>query len=589
MSRTAHPVLRTTRRQLIFDTVGAPAVLSDSSIPVDVLRSSSNEIITTIPHCLSLPPSRPLCSTLSDHLANLLDWQRPLLDHVDHLCPLANLLNLLRCSPSSTSNVLAATDGGAKNDIGSFGWTIRHDDVDLVTCCGTVPGPNPGSYRSECYGVLSLLLYLHFLTCESPAPLPYCQLSVHLDCQSLISKLALHQSRTYYTPSEAVGPERDVLLQIEYYLDRLSICFSFSFVKGHQDDHHPIHALDSPSLANIKADSLASSALESASSSPTIPLLPASHCNLVVSGIPITRRFGHQIRHLVFDRPMRHYILGSREWSFTCDIDWEFYHTLCHQESRRPNFFIKWSHRLLPVGHVVHRRNAKESPNCPACDTYEDHDHFLSCSHPTRHHLHRQLLRCLRTRLECCRTDPILCDILLEGVLSVLHSRPFVYHLFPHRYQVLCQSQCSLGWCNLLKGFCSVHWRQLHSSYCIRTQQPTLASKPLILHEVHYILDYVVDIWLFRNDQRHGMDTEFHESERSRQTVASIIDLYNLRASVLPCDRHLFFDSVDEHLSQPQSSLRAWLTNHSHHLFRSHQQAILDNVTHTNPITSYFS
>ena len=75
---------------------------------------------------------------------------------------------------------------------------------------------------------------------------------------------------------------------------------------------------------------------------------------------------------------MRQYILGSRDWSFTCDIDWEFYHTLCNQESRRPNFFIKWSHCLLPVGHVVHRRNAKESPNCPACDNYEDHDRFLS-------------------------------------------------------------------------------------------------------------------------------------------------------------------------------------------------------------------
>ena len=208
----------------------------------------------------------------------------------------------------------------------------------------------------EVMDLLSLLLYLHFLTCDSPAPMPHCHLPVYLDCQSLLTKLHLHQSRTYYTPSKAIGSERDILLQIDHFLNRLSICFSFHFVKGHQDDDLDIAALSSSALANIQADSLASTALDSAVPSKSIPLLPASHCSLIVDGLPITRQFGKQLCHLIFDCPMRKSIIASCDWSFTCDIDWTFYATLCNQESRRPNFFIKWSHRLLPVGHVVHRR-----------------------------------------------------------------------------------------------------------------------------------------------------------------------------------------------------------------------------------------
>ena len=77
-------------------------------------------------------------------------------------------------------------------------------------------------------------------------------------------------------PREALSSERDVLLQIEHYLDLLSVSFDFQFVKGHQDDDKQPHELDSPALANIRADSLATSALESATLSASVSFFPAS-------------------------------------------------------------------------------------------------------------------------------------------------------------------------------------------------------------------------------------------------------------------------------------------------------------------------
>ena len=93
----------------------------------------------------------------------------------------------------TTSCLLAATDGGASRSVASFGWTICMDDVDIVSCSGAVPGPSPSSYRAECHGVLLFLLYLYLLLRSSPAPVPYCQLTVYIDCQSLLKKLCLHQ------------------------------------------------------------------------------------------------------------------------------------------------------------------------------------------------------------------------------------------------------------------------------------------------------------------------------------------------------------------------------------------------------------
>ena len=140
-------------------------------------------------------------------------------------------------------------------------------------------------------------------------------MTVHLDCQSLLTKLHLHQERQYFTPHEAISPERDVLMKIESLLDVLTLSFCFKFVKGHQDDDKDIHELNSLALANIQADSLASSALLSVAPSNDVIFFPASVCHLTVKTVSVTRNIASTIRHLIYEQPMRQYIVSSRPWS----------------------------------------------------------------------------------------------------------------------------------------------------------------------------------------------------------------------------------------------------------------------------------
>ena len=149
------------------------------------------------------------------------------------------------------------------------------------------------------------------------------------------------------------------------------------------------------------------------------------------------------------------------------------------------------------------------------------------------------------------------------------------------------QSQSNLGWPNLLKGSCSIHWRRLQNEFFVDNFYPKLVDKLGVLSSLRSCVNSVHAIWKLHNTQHHCADNEFQQSELPHQTIETIVDLYDLRDCVLPCDKHLFHPSLDDHLSKLQSSLHAWVTNHSEQLFHSHQQAIKDNVTHTNSLTSY--
>ena len=99
----------------------------------------------------------------------------------------------------------------------------------------------------------------------------------------------------------------------------------------------------------------------------------------------------------------------------------------------------------------------------------------------------------------------------------------------------------------------------------------------------------VIAIWTFQNNQHHNADNAIHESETTRQTIEAISELYELHDDVLLFDRRLFRPSLDIHLTESQSSLCAWLSNHSTQLRHSHHAAQGLNVSNTNPLESYFS
>ena len=60
-------------------------------------------------------------------------------------------------------NIYICSDGGAKEDIGSFGAVIANNKEILIHVSGQAYGKAPRSFREEGYGMLAILRFLHHL------------------------------------------------------------------------------------------------------------------------------------------------------------------------------------------------------------------------------------------------------------------------------------------------------------------------------------------------------------------------------------------------------------------------------------------
>ena len=591
-----HTILYVRNGRFRFSTAVSPGTIPDVVSPA-IRVSSTDEFITVRLAPCQFPVSPPPPTNILDAISSLVGWRHFLLEHLQvHRChddvvrALTSTVVASVPSPSdpTVSDLLAASDGGHKMKFSTFGWTIRLADKDLATCFGPVHGFDTTNYRAECHGLLSLLTYIHLLCQYYPSVDESCHLHVYIDNSSLLSRVLQHQQRLYYSPSEALFPEHDCILQIESLLDSVPVHFTFTHIKSHQDDDRDVSDLSPASRANVRADSLATHARSVTTRRSITPLFDAAVCDLRIGDRSITHHAASSIRHFAFDLPFREHVIQSRQWSSVDEIDWSFLGKQCARNSHRLHFCLKLVHRLLPTGKVLHRRNPIESPYCPACGEVESNEHFLLCSHSSRLPRLLQLVVQVRRAVDPIQSDPILKDILIEGVDSVILDREFPFHLFPVRYQSLCCSQANIGWLNLLRGFVSCHWLRLQDEYFHSHSLSDSCGRPGVLSVMNTIWTSLHDLWQFRNAQRHGKELAAQETEQVRQITIQLTELYQFRHRVLPEHRDLFRPSLDEHLREPTADLVAWFANHSDRLRASHLAAVASNVTHTRPITSYF-
>ena len=517
-------------------------------------------------------------------------WQHSLLHNVHFHDSIPTLLKTI--SSSLTQHTLfAATDGGATVESATFGWTLRTESTDLVSCFGPVHGHHPTAFRAEAIGLLSfltllrlLLLTYHWLQLPHSYPL-----TIYIDNQALVRLLHRSVSQQHYSPSITTSSEFDVLLQIFSIIPTLPLSIQFQHIKSHQDTRQPMSSLSLPAQANCCADHLATHARTQCVTLSQSPLYPAAQCSLHVSGKTITRSHPTFLYHIAFAAKLHKHILQSRSWDYTHTIDWDFFSTFCLRNTTHLNFLIKWVHQVLPIGTVLHCRQPSASPLCPACGNLENYLHFLVCNHPTRRHLHCQLITRLRKSLSSIVTDPTLKMILVEGVNHLLCHTPPSFPSTNSLYATLIQSQTGIGWDNFLRGFLSTEWMRLHQLYLTTSDcsSPSPKDHPLI-HTVSILLSEIHSIWNYHCCQRHSRECQHHDSELLQQAHRQLAELYQYRLTVLPTDRHLFKQNLRIHLQDNLSSISAWLHNHASSIRQSHQKAQQLNLSHTASLSTYF-
>jgi hypothetical protein len=245
----------------------------------------------------AVPPTSNI-DTFSDYLDTLEAWKLPLvLEYLECISDDDRRLHELLSSGTLIKFTLAS-DGGARDDLGSFGWEIVIGDETLWQRKGPTFGARPGSFRAESYGFISALLFLqacsHYFDTVIDSNLTH---DFYCDSESLFKRIRRALTRSWVNPSHCLASDFDLESGILKLINTLSISFQYLHVKSHQDDDTEIHLLPWAAQMNVQADSLATDFLDNyAEPSKLVPFIPASQASLSIHGETITRRFATRLR-----------------------------------------------------------------------------------------------------------------------------------------------------------------------------------------------------------------------------------------------------------------------------------------------------
>ena len=513
------------------------------------------------------PPLPPPAVCWEDHLQSLPAHEKEFLHHVEWLLPPSEVATLVL----TLSDILLATDGGAKDDKGSLGWVLCTEDGErLAKGSGTVTGPNPHSFRAEVCALhtgVTLVQELH----RFYHPLPSTQdgqLTIHTDSESMIKKLRRLRTYPIAIHRAVLDSDWDVLQALHAKLQAFPTYPSINHVTSHQDNHKPVDQLPLPAQLNVEADTMATAGLQAAQPTPHVTFDPTCQASLVVRGATCTGDIKPAIRASHHLQPLLTYYNQRFEWSQQTSetIDWQIFQVPFRRQCNKHHHFThKFCMRKLPLGQRLHTLDPTYDPRCPTCHApTETDDHFLQCPHDSRKKYRQSLLSNLSHQVFPFMA-PTLADIAREGITRAISPRqhpPIPPDQFPDHQQLLTE-QHSIGWDNFLRGKLSKEWMRIQTAYELHQQtlraelgQPQPGGTPrqpktpsaLFGKLLQTIWNAFHDLWLERCNDRHGRVQREASMADKFKADASLRALYELKDQVEPEDRHLFQDTVEEHL-----------------------------------------
>lgn len=550
-----------------------------TNITMDTLRSSFNFIPTTL-------NSGPLVHVgMSTHV-NIQQWESSLVGNCRIVASLEDIALHV-----STGNLITCSDGSATTTTGSFGFVIATPEGQrLVYGNGPAPGAYPNSFRSEAYGVLATVRWLHHAFRYSPTD-GKPTITHYLDNTSVIRRIERTTKSTWEAPNQKLMPEQDVIDEIAATLHTLPIVLDIKWVKGHQDLQSPYEKLSLEAQLNCDADREAESwTNDEHSCHQLVPPLPTTPSQLVIQQRVITAHLKRRVHDSVTIPRLLSYLQQRFLWddNVITSIDWTMYQQIIKTYKDRWTTIVKHLHAISPTGHIAHRNNPYLPHECPLCNhPHEDNNHIITCAHPSRAQWRHQTLTKIIQYSEGS-VDPHLVDILREG-LSRFHRRlvPMTSTQYPPRYTNLINCQNAIGWDHIYRGKWSDQWQNLQDQY-ISTSSNTSAPAT-ILGLGRILIDQWLHLWKLRNEDRHGVDNRRHSQLREHTLHAELHDLYTYRMLVCPSDRNIFYDSPTDHTRNHPSldALEDWILTYRPVILASAELATRLGVSRTHTLHTY--
>jgi hypothetical protein len=549
------------------DLSSVPCIIPVSVTPTTrSLETSKLPRPATITDCtVTVHPT--VTDTIYEYIDTLDDWKRPLLEHLECISDDEHRLHEILSSGDSIKFTLAS-DGGARDDLGSFGWELAIGREILWQCKGPTFGLRPGSFRAESYGFISALLflqaYIHYFNTIIDPTVPHDFLC---DSDSLLKRIQRALNRSWVNPSQCLASDFDLESGILDIIATLSISFKYSHIKSHQDDATEVHLLPWAAQMNVHADSLATEYLDNYSArSATVPFIPASQASLTIDGVTITRRYAQSLRQAASSPRICKKLMARNNWTLQTfrSINWEVpgkaLETLEHSAQI---FIVKFAHEHLPTRRHMRRIKRAETDKCPACIHIVETDwHILSC--PRRSLWRAELLKTLGDTLTNNHTQLDLALILIQGIRGALANQHF--QMNPNNrepvFRALVNSQNKIGWQHLLKGRFSNQWTIIQGRHILddpEIDQQKQSGDRWLKQVLHHLWTHLWRLWISRNEDLHGRDNDEKERKRLEKLRPRILALYAKKDLLMACDKPILELPIHTRMKLHSRELETWV------------------------------
>lgn len=319
----------------------------------------------------SVPPA-----TFDQYIARLPEWEEELLHHVELLFDPYTVATML------SSGVRTVCDGSEwdQQTQGSFRWSLSDTNgIRCATGIGPAHWSSPTSYRSESYGMLSILCFLRRLA-EFTGHTSAWHGIVATDSDSLLKTLRKKHVVTYPSVAMAVQPslkafpldpllpEWDVVRGIQVLVQSMP-GLALQYVAGHQDKQKAIGQLSLLARLNVEADALATKyQRDYGYHQPLVTLTAWAGVHLILPAGTITAHYETALCYQATAAPLQHSMMQKYSWTFDVfhSINWKAHGKSLKRHLSKRKHLIKFVHGILLTNATLHRKDILRN-RCPAC------------------------------------------------------------------------------------------------------------------------------------------------------------------------------------------------------------------------------
>jgi hypothetical protein len=513
---------------------------------------------------------------------------------------LQNVKEVFRWNPYNVRiQKIGVSDGGAKDKKGSYGWTLNIDQRTAAEGNGPVGGDpeNMHSFRTEAHGLLSMMEYIHHhVHFYHNKPTNVVTFHISSDNMGLVRRTATINEQQLQL-NDTTKPDYDLVAQIQQVREKLTkqnIKVQITHVRSHQNAHRQVSELPIEEQMNVRADDLATEALQSELSKETTTKFhqfPAAKCHLQINGVPVLSNVVRPLRDAFHTQQYHKYLINNLDWSDATikNINWQ-------QTGRAMKTFHyndqvrirKLRHKWLPTNRYRHRMEAHVPNECPLCHREETQKHVFQCQHPTRKATVKKEMITLVQGLKKAGTDIQLIEIITQAVEGWLDRNTNKYNLHqcvaPHIVRTI-DAQNRIGWDNFLAGFLSSNWTETIRNTTVLENKE---KKPNQWYKNAFQLTckFSINIWMARNNDMYANDGNAQMTRKMSEQYAEIQHLYT-RAGILPVKyQHFTQIPIMEWQGSTESEMNAWLIQ-ARPIIRQVEKQRKENPPHTGDIRPY--